>query len=221
MYEKLNNVIVLGGDMPTPAGQLGPITKARLDMGIKIFQESQADALTLTGSYPFHQTGPKPTQPCNTFMKKAALEQGVPERAIWCVDSLDTIGDLLHTAQIYAERGVAAGEITIVTSASHLPRSLKIAQHIFANRPGLAIRGQAVPEKIGLQQQVHERMGALLMRAVLNGTKPGDLPAIERRLRAMVPHYDEQFSKGQCYRNILKGILHLPLGRLAQPAFAK
>ena len=128
----LDVVVVLGGGMSSQGGfrkcpEPSGAAYSRLYNGIRIFRQSGADILAFSGG------GSKDDLPSESeVMKTLALELGVREdRMITEGKSRNTMENGAELAKLLSSR--QAGRIGLVTSALHMPRSVKVFRRQFPN----------------------------------------------------------------------------------------
>jgi uncharacterized SAM-binding protein YcdF (DUF218 family) len=180
-------VVVHGGGL-TPQEELVERAVQRMDTAISAWNAGEAPDMVVSGGYSFMLDEP-PTVSEATVMKRYAEDHGVPGRVVHTEDkSLDTIGNALFTKTDIVEPNNWE-RLLVVTSKSHLPRTLKIFRHVMGN--DFEITGRPAPEHVTPRDKVYELIGTAMMREVLRGTKPGDDEAIKERLFRLVPGYPE------------------------------
>ncbi len=180
--------LVVHGHGLNPEEELDIQTIQRMDTALSAWHAGVAPNLAVSGGHSFMLSTP-PTKAEAVVMKAYALQQGVPGESISVEDkSLDTVGNALFTK---TELALPKGweHLVVVTSESHLSRTLKVYRHVFGN--DFEISGIAAPEQIGLRERIWEPLGSAMVREVLRGTKPGDHRAIQERLFDLVPGYSE------------------------------
>lgn len=188
MSVEVADALVVHGHGLTPQEELDLHTVQRMDTALLAWRLGRAPVLAASGNHTFTLKTP-PTKAEAAVMRAYALLQGVPEEFIEVEDkSLDTVGNVLFTKTTLAlpndwER------LIVVTSESHLPRTLKVYNHIFGK--DFDIQGIAAPEQVGLREKIWEPLGAAMVREVLRGTKPGDHEAVQERLFDLVPGYGD------------------------------
>jgi uncharacterized SAM-binding protein YcdF (DUF218 family) len=126
----LDVVAVLGGGMnefggfgkvPEPSG----VAYSRVCNGVRVFKKSGAETLAFTGS------GPEPGAKSEAeVMQALALEFGVPgDRIVTETESLNTMENAALLAK--ALPSAQPRRIGLVTSALHMPRSVKVFRRYF------------------------------------------------------------------------------------------
>lgn len=160
--------------------------KQRVETGVELYDTDQAPHMIFTGYHSFLTAPPAVSEA--EAMRQYALTRGVPHAAATVEEqSLETVGNVLLTTQnVLVPKGW--DRIVVVTSISHLARTLGIWRHVLG--PDFNITGVPAPETVGLKQRLWEPVGAAMVREILRGTKPGDLDAIQARLFSLVPGYD-------------------------------
>ena len=127
------DVIVVLGAALTPDGEPTPALRRRVAHGVRLFHESAAGVLLLSGGPTRH---PRPEA---AVMRALALDGGVPEGCIVVEDaSVRTLHNATNTARILRERGWRRA--LLVTDSFHMPRALMTFRGF-----GVAARGSAVP----------------------------------------------------------------------------
>jgi len=178
---RIDAVVALSGEF-SPAGEMGPNTKARMDTAIELIDEGVSDNLIVTGDHSFAE--PRPISPLSHLMAAYAVDEGV-DRVFVEDRALETVGNALFTqelAEAYNWRN-----LIVVTNKFHLPRSLRIFNHVMGE--GYDIHGCPAPDKSFPHQRLHETAADILTRLILARTEPGDVDAIRKRLFAIVPGY--------------------------------
>ncbi len=126
---KLDIVIVLGGGMHIPGGfrtcsELSGPAYSRLVNGVRVFKQSNAEMLALSGG------GPDGVEIEAEVMKVLALELGVPEnRIVIETNSHNTMENGTGLAKLLSSE--KARRIGLVTSALHMPRSVRVFRELF------------------------------------------------------------------------------------------
>jgi uncharacterized SAM-binding protein YcdF (DUF218 family) len=188
MKSSFDALVVPGGGL-TSEEQLTPRTAQRIDTAIsEWWGEIFAPDVVVSGKHSFMLSKAKrPSLSEASAMKQYALSDGVPEEVVHIEDeSLDTIGNALFTKT----RVVVPNNwerLMVVTSESHLPRTLEIFRHVMGG--DIEVDGTAVPDRVTIIDKFYEPIGASIMRRVLQGTKPGDDEAVKERLFDLVPGY--------------------------------
>ena len=128
----LDIVVILGGGMYPQKGlrmwsELSGPAYSRLCNGVRIFKQSSAGTLALSGG------GPKDGIESEAeVMKALAMELGVPEsRMITETESRNTMENAAKLAKLLSS--TQARRIGLVTSALHMPRSVKVFREKFPN----------------------------------------------------------------------------------------
>lgn len=192
-------LIVHGGGL-TSDGELMTKPAERMRIAVTAWHNDIAPNLVATGGYSFMLDRP-PHETEAAVMQRYALNHGLPVEAIFTEeDSLDTVGNVLFTKQ----QVVMPNEwerLSVVTSRSHLPRTLKIYRHIMGDE--YDIQGIPAPEKVTVSDRIYEKIGATMMNEVLRGTKPGDDDAIHERLFNLVPGYGDGTKANLAIQSVL------------------
>ncbi|NBD17195.1 MAG: YdcF family protein [Cyanobacteria bacterium] len=121
-------IILLGGStrVPTPPRNTVEITESgdRVLYAAHLYKEGKAPLIIATGGrITWLQNAP----PEADSMKNLLIEIGVPESAIIEeTQALNTYENALYTKKILEQRGIK--QSLLVTSASHMPRSLRVFQ---------------------------------------------------------------------------------------------
>lgn len=128
----LDIMVILGGGMYPQKGlrmwsELSGPAYSRLCNGVRIFKQSSAGTLALSGG------GPKDGIESEAeVMKALAMELGVPEsRMITETKSRNTMENAVKLAEFLSS--AKARRIGLVTSALHMPRSVKVFREKFPN----------------------------------------------------------------------------------------
>jgi len=180
------DALVVHGAGLTPQEELTEKAAQRMDTAISAWQDGIAPNMVVSGGYSFMLDTP-PSVSEASVMSRYAVNGGVSEENIYIEDeSLDTIGNALFTkTRIVVPNGWE--NLMVVTSESHLPRTLRIFRHVMGD--DFNVQGIPAPEHVTSKEKVYELIGATMMREVLRGTKPGDDGAIKDRLFNLVPGY--------------------------------
>ena len=122
------------------------------------------------------------------MMRDAIVALGVePSRILLEDESRDTIGNAVLVAARYL-RGLEPRSIYLITSPFHLQRAAETFRHVL----GFAWQVQAVAAdetQDDLDRAANETRDLQETTAFFEGTRPGDLPAIAKKLRERDPHY--------------------------------
>jgi uncharacterized SAM-binding protein YcdF (DUF218 family) len=180
-------LIVHGGGL-TPQEELTEKAVARMDTAVSAWGVGVATNMVVSGGHSF-LISEAPALSEAVVMKRYALGEGIPDDAVYTEErSLETVGNALFTkTDIVVPQGWE--HLVVVTSESHLPRTLKIFKHIYGS--DFEIKGIPAPEKVGSREKLWEALGTALVREILRGTKPGDDEAIKERLFDLIPGYGE------------------------------
>ncbi len=195
-----HEALVVHGAGLTPDEELTEKAVQRMDTAISAWNEGVAENMVVSGGYSFMLDTP-PSVSEAFVMKRYGLNHGLSAKAIHIEDeSLDTIGNALYTKSRYL---IPNGWVhpMVVTSRSHLPRTLEIFQHVMGD--DFEVTGIAAPEKVTLKDQAYEAVGATMMREILRGTKPGDDEAIRERLERLVPGYADGTKRNLAIQSFL------------------
>lgn len=192
--------LVVPGAGLTPQEKLTVKGIQRMDTGISAWEEGVAPNLVVSGGHSFMLDVP-PSVSEAEVMERYALSKDIPKEAISVEkESLDTIGNALFTkTKVITPNNWE--QFVVVTSRSHLPRTLKIFRHIMG--PDFNVQGMPAPEHVTAKERIYELIGAATMREVLRGTKPGDHEAIEERLLDLVPGYAESTKRHLAVQSLL------------------
>ncbi|MDR9402845.1 MAG: YdcF family protein [Halothece sp. Uz-M2-17] len=125
---KAEAIILLGGStrVPTPPRKTVELTEAgdRVLYAAHLYKEGKAPLIIATGG---RITWLKNAPPEADSMKDLLIEIGVPASAIIEeTQALNTYQNALYTKEILEQRGIKKS--LLVTSASHMPRSLRVFQ---------------------------------------------------------------------------------------------
>lgn len=122
-------IVLLGGGteadiFPRPSVEVNAAGD-RVLYAAELYHQGKAPYIVVTGKrIEWLGGGGSPTQE----MAELLVRLGVPAEAIWQEsDSLNTYEDALYTRKILEEKGIR--RIILVTSASHLPRSVPLFEH--------------------------------------------------------------------------------------------
>jgi uncharacterized SAM-binding protein YcdF (DUF218 family) len=138
VLSNLDIVIVLGGGMYIPGGfrtcsELSGPAYSRLVNGVRVFKQSSAEMLALSGG-----SSKDCIESEAEVMKALALELGVPEdRIIIETNSHNTMENGTELAKLLSSE--KAGRIGLVTSALHMPRSVKVFRQLFPSNRIVAL----------------------------------------------------------------------------------
>ena len=132
VLSSLDIVAILGGGMRIPGGfrtysDLSGRAYSRLYNGVRIFKRSSAEILALSGG-----SSNDSVESEAEVMKALALELGVPEsRIVAETNSQNTMENGAELAKLLSS--AKARRIGLVTSALHMPRSVKVFRELFPN----------------------------------------------------------------------------------------
>ena len=186
MTQSVSESLIVHGGRLNPQEELSEASTQSMDTAIAARQSGVAPNLVATGGH-FFMVHDAPSISEAEAMKRYAVEHGVPIDAILTEDeSLDTIGNALFTKTgIVVPNGWE--HLTVVTSVSRLPRSLRIFKHVYGS--DFEINGIPAPENTTFAIRIYEKLGSAMLDEVFKGTKPGDDEAIKERLFDLVPGY--------------------------------
>ncbi|GAC1490854.1 MAG: hypothetical protein NVS1B1_08360 [Candidatus Limnocylindrales bacterium] len=177
-------IVVLGGGV-TPDGKAGAATIARAHRAALTARASPDAPLILSGGRAATLgTGPSEAE----LMRDELVGAGVdPERLLIEDESRTTIGNAVLVAARYL-RGLEPRSIHLISSPFHLQRATEIFRHVL----GFAWQIQAVSAdetQDDLDRASKETRYLQEATSFFEGTKPGDLAAIAKKLRAGDPYY--------------------------------
>lgn len=138
MLHALQVITVLGGG--GGEGVPSEATKERIFAGVEMFKQSGAKFIAVQGS---SEIDGEPTDA--EIMKKIALEQGIPEEKILVDPSSRTTAE--HPARLQALLPSDITRIGIVTSATHMPRAMRIFRNYFTKMELVALPVGSIIEK--------------------------------------------------------------------------
>jgi uncharacterized SAM-binding protein YcdF (DUF218 family) len=196
-------LIIHGGGVKSEE-ELTDKAAARMDTALSAWWENAAPNMALSGGRSF-LLREVPDFSEAAVMKKYAVGKGVPEEVVFTEErSLETVGNALFTkTDIVIPKGWE--HLVVVTSESHLPRTLRIFEHVYGK--DFEVSGIPAPEQIGAKERVWEFLGSVLVKEILRGTKPGDHEAIQERLYDLVPGYENSATLPRLAVKSLTGIL--------------
>jgi len=202
MSESDDALIVLGGGL-TAQDELTDVARIRMDVAISAWHLGVAPHIVTTGGHSFLVNAHEVSEAI--VMREYAIRQGVTEESIFTEESsLESIGNILFAkTEVVVPHGWR--RLAVVTSVSHLPRSMRIADHVFGE--GFEVRGLSAPERVGPRERMHELIGLLLLREVMRGTALGDGEAIREQLFSLIPGYGRGGTKGRLMMKCLLGLL--------------
>jgi len=178
-------VVVLGCEFSPDRMALGPGSVLRTNTGITLAEQQDA-LLIVAGGFPARWSE-APQQALATLMTEHAVQSGFQEdRIVTVTESRDTVGDALFTKK----RTSMFDRLTVVTSDSHVERSLDVFRHVFGIE--YDIQGESVSTPMVPVQGLQEIVGRLLQRSIFAGTRPGDHKAIQERLYKVMPGYEDR-----------------------------
>jgi uncharacterized SAM-binding protein YcdF (DUF218 family) len=180
------DALVVHGNGVTPEGEPNATGIQRADTALTAWERGVAPNIVASGRHSFLLRSPFEVAEA-TATKRYLVDAGVPESDIFTEDqSLETVGNALFTKVNF----VIPNEwerLAVVTSASHVPRLLKIYEHVYGD--SFDIQGISAPEQRGPKEYVWELLGSALVKEILRGTRQGDHEAIQERLFDLVPGY--------------------------------
>lgn len=197
------DALIVHGSGVTPEGRLNATGLQRADTALIAWENGVAPNIVASGKHSF-LLGDSPALPEAAATKRYLVQAGIPEADISTEDqSLETVGNALFTKLNFVipnqwER------LTVVTSASHLPRLLKIYDWVYGK--DFDVQGIPAPEQRGAKEYTWELLGSIMVKEILRGTKQGDHEAIQERLFDLVPGYGEGTLSRLAFRS-LTGIL--------------
>lgn len=177
-------IVVLGGGV-TRDGSPGAATIARARRAARTARSSPDAPLILSGGREAALgNGPSEAE----MMRDELVRMGVdPERLLIEDESRTTVGNAVLVTARYL-RGLAPRSIHLISSPFHLQRATEIFRHIL----GFAWQVQAVSAdetQDDLDRASSETRYLQEATSFFDGTKPGDLAAIVKKLRAGDPYY--------------------------------
>ncbi|HUQ16417.1 MAG TPA: YdcF family protein [Candidatus Saccharimonadales bacterium] len=177
-------IVVLGGGV-TPEGTPGAATIARAKRAALTARASPDAPVILSGGREA-ALGSGPTEA--EMMRDELIGAGVdPERLLIEDESRTTVGNGVLVAARYL-RGLEPRSIHLISSPFHLQRAAEIFRHIL----GFAWQIQAVSAdetQDDLDRAPNETRYLQEATSFFEGTKPGDLATIVKKLRADDPYY--------------------------------
>jgi uncharacterized SAM-binding protein YcdF (DUF218 family) len=167
-------------------------------------KQGESDRIIVVGGYwLMTDESDKPVGSEADQMEDHGLTRGVPQKDIIkaAIESRETIGNAVFAKQEVLEPN-GWRKVDVVTSVTHLPRSLKGFKHVLG--PEYQLYGFEAEEKWLLPKRAYEVLGSLMQDYVLDGTEPGDDEAIRHRLVERVPGYGNQVTTAQLAYNSLR-----------------
>lgn len=194
------DALIVHGTTLTRNNQLSETGLQRVTTALHAYENGVADKLVFTGGRSFKQSSPD-TMPEAIAMQAYALEIGVPSAdTLTETKSLDTIGNVLFTKSAIVVPNNWK-RLVIVTSDSHMDRTLKIYHHVFDDT--FEIQNIPAPEKPNTRTKLQEFIGGLVVSAVFDNKDVGNNDdSIQDKLFSIVPGYDDSTS----IFNLLKAI---------------
>ncbi len=125
--EKADAVLVLGAKVKAN-GEMSPMLKERVDLGIEIYQKGLAKKIIMSGDH-----GREDYDEVNT-MKSYAVEQGVPSEDIF----MDHAGFSTYESMYRAKEIFQTDTVIVVTQKYHLYRAIYDAQAFSMKATGVA-----------------------------------------------------------------------------------
>ncbi len=120
-------VIVLG--MRLSSDTIGEELAGRIDIGIKLMVEEEANFMIVSGGY----TNPEINVSEALAMRKYAMNKGVPEKSIIIEEqSIDTIGNGFFSRKLVDSMNLSH-KIFVVTSCYHVQRTKYIFDHYYGD----------------------------------------------------------------------------------------
>lgn len=177
-------IVVLGGGV-TPDGSAAAATIARAKRaGLTARSRPDVPIITSGDRDDARTSGPSEA----AMMRDAIVALGVePSRILLEDESRDTIGNAVLVAARYL-RELEPRSIYLITSPFHLQRATETFRHVL----GFAWQIQAVAadeSQDDLDHAANETRYLQETTTFFEGTRPGDLPAIAKKLRDRDPHY--------------------------------
>jgi len=177
-------IVVLGGGVTRDGGP-GAATIARAHRAALTARSSPDAPIILSGGREA-ALGDGPSEA--EMMRDELLAAGIaPERLLIEDESRTTVGNAVLVATRYL-RGLEPRSIHLISSPFHLQRATEIFRHIL----GFAWQIQAVSAdetQDDLDRAPNETRYLQEATTFFEGTKPADLPAIVKKLRAGDPYY--------------------------------
>ena len=171
--------VVLGGGF-APNGEPSASTTARARAAAHLAQQRPELAIIASGS---HGDGPAPAKTEAAIIADLIAEAGIPRDRLFLEErSRDTIGNAVEVAARYLT-GIEPRPIYLVTSPFHQERALVVFRHVL----GFAWQVQAVSAEDTDDDRMRANSETRFLQetfAFFEGTKPGDMAAIEKKYRA-------------------------------------
>lgn len=177
--------VVLGGGMD-PDGRPTAATKARAHRGAQLARERPELILISSGGRPPEAAAGATTEA--ELMRDLMVAAGLaPERIALEDESVDTIGNAVLIAARYL-KDLEPRPLSIITSPFHLERATETFRHVLGFQ--WQIQAIAADETDDDIARAARETGYLQETTTFfAGLRPGDLPAIARRLRERAPAY--------------------------------
>ena len=176
---------VLGGGIDT-GGRPSPSTIARAHRAAQLARERPELVLICSGDRPTDAAAGTPSEAA--LMRDLIVGSGIAAERIALEDeSIDTLGNAVLVAVRFL-RGIEPRPLAVITSPFHLERATETFRHVL----GFAWQIQAIAADEtadDLARAPHETMFLQETTTFFAGTRPGDLPAIVRRLQERSPRY--------------------------------
>lgn len=177
-------IVVLGGGV-TPAGEPGAATIARARRASLTARSTPDVPIILSGGRE-ERLAPGPSEAA--MMRDELVAAGIDaERLLIEDESRTTLGNAVLVAARYL-RGLEPRSIHLISSPFHLQRATEVFRHVL----GFAWQVQAVSADEtadDVERAPNETRFLQETTTFFEGTKPGDLDAISKKLRAHDPYY--------------------------------
>lgn len=181
------DAIIVHGNKLSKDGQLSKDAIERVRTAVLTYEEGLASQIVFTGGKSFTQRDD--SVPIEAYaMQNYALLAGVNNSDIYTeVRSLETIGNVLFTKSEIVTPNKWS-RLAVVTSESHLKRTLGIYHHIYDS--SYDIIGIPSPNNATALDKIKEFIGSLVVNAIFNNVEnTSDSDEIKEKLFATVPGY--------------------------------
>jgi uncharacterized SAM-binding protein YcdF (DUF218 family) len=176
--------VVLGGGVV--GGAASPSTTARAHRAAQLAHERPELVLICSGDRPPGATADTPSEAA--LMRERIVGSGIAAvRVVLEDESIDTLGNAVLVAVRYLTE-IEPRPLAVITSPFHLERATETFRHVLGHTWQLeAVAADETDDDVA--RAARETRYLQDTTAFFAGLRPGDLPAITRRLRERHPRY--------------------------------
>ncbi len=185
MAYKFRIAVVLGSGFNAD-GSATPVTEIRAKTAAELLATKGRMKVICSGSRSLDDKGEHGQTEAKVMADIIAGEGISPKRTLLEDQSFDTLGNAIFTVDRYL-KGKKGGTLYVVTSPFHMERALYLFRHVLG--PKWTVVAHESPEWSGETRQPGAPAALKRAEKFCQGTEPGDLAALRKKLFDLIPAY--------------------------------